>query len=233
MTRAGFAPKPIDVDKLVDTALDAAHAHSTHLCLRYVREALGTQGVANQTRAATAIGSLEYFRQNQNFEEKSVTASDLENLPKGAVVIIRNPRGGAGHIEIARGDGTAVSDFIQKSMIPYRGASEFYAFVPKVAVSNGQVSKIASGIPHGAASNEAVVIYGGAEGIPIPELMQIMERDRIEREKALKKSTSSDTDPYSIENDTWDLPTGVTIGSDEKQRIRRDTKQKQSISSVK
>lgn len=185
----------LDVNRLVANADSKAHSHGTGWCLRAVREALESVHAANTKKVAWAIQSVPHFRVNPNFQEVPATRENLKSMPKGTVIVIENPDGGPGHIEIARGDGTAVSDFDQKGMQVYRRASRFYAFIPKDAVFSGDVLNYSLR----EAKDHAGFKYDSAHNTPIdpstPEyvFLNAMKNRSPEAESASKKDSQEDS----------------------------------------
>lgn len=119
--------------KLAQSAVAAAGPRSSKECAKHVSDAMASCGVLGERGHAY---QLEYtLRKNNNFKEIKITSADeLKNLPAGCVVVY--PRGAAGysseygHVEIAMGNGSGVSDFVNKNM---KYSPDVKVFVPVAA----------------------------------------------------------------------------------------------------
>lgn len=109
----------------------AKNMGSTGRCLAGVRQALEDSGCGNTTRRMSAYQKAEDFANSDKYKEIKVgSASDLKNLPAGAIVVWNKKSGHPhGHISVALGDGREASDHIQKQITNY--GSSFRVFLPQ------------------------------------------------------------------------------------------------------
>lgn len=108
------------------------------LCARYVNNAIVRTGIgafSNANGQDTKFG----LRANMNFKEVKVDKEDFATLPAGSTIVYDandsgidqngNPFqiGPHGHVVIAKGDGTGISDRFESSILPSDNA---YVFIP-------------------------------------------------------------------------------------------------------
>ena len=129
VTRVTGSQSPFDVNAAV-RRLDAnAGSSSTGRCAQYVREALEAGGLDTSGHPATA-GGYDVFLERKGFERLDPTA--VANPQRGDVVVLQDPEGGAGHIDMYDGS-RWVSDFVQRDFWAgprYRGVAVYSVFRP-------------------------------------------------------------------------------------------------------
>lgn len=104
---------------------------STGWCYKGVATALAREGV-------TVTGGSAYMAADQlagmpdKFQEVSVSPDQLDDLPRGAVVVWgKTGASPHGHISVALGDGREASDHVQNQITSLRGASNYRVFIPR------------------------------------------------------------------------------------------------------
>jgi hypothetical protein len=99
-------------------------------CARGVNDVLQSLGI-NISRG-DAYQQADKLANNSNFKQiKGVKASDLKNLPAGAIVVWnKTSKSPYGHISIATGDGYEISDHKQKQITSLRGDENCTVFIP-------------------------------------------------------------------------------------------------------
>jgi peptidoglycan hydrolase-like protein with peptidoglycan-binding domain len=101
----------------------ARQLNSVGRCALGVNNALESLGVRGRGHAYQKAEQLE---RNPRFREVNIAASDLPNLPRGAVIVWG--RSGAkpyGHVAVALGDGREASDHIQRQITGGRYGTDF------------------------------------------------------------------------------------------------------------
>jgi hypothetical protein len=118
-------------EQLAKAAKQGAQKRSTGWCARYVRLAMEKVKLTFGEVYQHAYQWVAGLRKNKNFKEIDVKGQDLKNLPPGAVIVYDRGDAGAsaksGHITIAKGDGTFVSDFNEKRV---KVSDNAYVFIP-------------------------------------------------------------------------------------------------------
>jgi hypothetical protein len=98
------------------------------LCLKGVNDSMQAMGI-NPHRHPSAYMALDDFRKDPHFKEVSVSKSQLDKLPAGAVVIWGQGQGlPHGHISVALGDGREASSRVRKQL---HLNSQYHVFLPK------------------------------------------------------------------------------------------------------
>ncbi|MBI2377678.1 MAG: hypothetical protein HYV07_26995 [Deltaproteobacteria bacterium] len=79
----------------------------------------------------SAYMAADQLARNPRFREVKVTASQLEDLPAGAIVVWgKTAASPDGHISVALGDGREASDHVSPQLTSLRGATNFRVFLP-------------------------------------------------------------------------------------------------------
>ncbi len=98
-------------------AQERANARTKARCWRYVKEALLASGAVNSyPKTAYARDAGDELVQSYGF--KRLPIRDPYAAPLGAVIVYRNARGGAGHVELRSQNGF-VSDYRSKNKCRY------------------------------------------------------------------------------------------------------------------
>lgn len=114
---------------LAQEVLKDVKPRSTGYCAAYVKSAIQDAGLGNYV-SGHAYQLPSILKNNKNFKEVHVAASDLNKLPAGCVIAY--DKGAAnysktyGHCEITLGNGKAASDFITNNL----RAADARVFVP-------------------------------------------------------------------------------------------------------
>jgi LysM repeat protein len=101
----------------------ARQLNSVGSCALGVNNALAAVGVGGRGHA---YQKAEMLARDPHFREANISASDLPNLPRGAVIVWG--RSGAkpyGHVAVALGDGREASDHIQRQITGGRYGTDF------------------------------------------------------------------------------------------------------------
>jgi hypothetical protein len=101
----------------------------TGYCYQYVAQALHVHFPIFLS-GLHAYLAADQLAANPAFEEVSVAASDLPNLPAGAVVVWDKGSSESGHISIANGQGYEISDHLALQMTSHYGGGGYRVFVP-------------------------------------------------------------------------------------------------------
>jgi hypothetical protein len=111
-------------NKVGDAAERAARQlNSVGRCALGVNNALESLGVMGRGHAYQKAEQLE---RNPRFREVNLSASDLPNLPRGAVIVWgRSSAKPWGHVAVALGDGREASDHIQRQITGGRYGTDF------------------------------------------------------------------------------------------------------------
>lgn len=111
----------------------------TGYCSRYVKNALRRTGLANLGSCnGEGVDNAMRASGNKNFVEVKITSREqLRSLPAGCVVVYEKGAAGYnakyGHVEVTRGNGTAVSDGVTRNMRYSENMSVFVPVEPKGA----------------------------------------------------------------------------------------------------
>jgi peptidoglycan hydrolase-like protein with peptidoglycan-binding domain/LysM repeat protein len=101
----------------------ARQLNSVGRCALGVNNALESLGVSGRGHAYQKAEQLE---RNPRFREVNLSASDLPNLPRGAVIVWgRSSAKPYGHVAVALGDGREASDHIQRQITGGRYGTDF------------------------------------------------------------------------------------------------------------
>lgn len=89
------------------------------------------RGTGVQLEGGSAYMAAPQLARSGRFTEVSVSQSQLNRLPAGAVVVWGQTGASPhGHISVALGDGRESSDHVQRQITSLRGASNYRVFVP-------------------------------------------------------------------------------------------------------
>ncbi len=127
-------------DLLVQNALRGLplNAPEPPMCARYVKNAIVNSGLGNYVNG-TGEETQYMLRNNMNFMEVGVKGNALSNIPKGTAVVYdafdtvrlkdgtTKQIGEFGHVLLAKGDGTGISDRLE-SEIPI--SDNAHVFIP-------------------------------------------------------------------------------------------------------
>lgn len=110
----------------------AKHRNPKHgKCYRGVKAAL-SQSLGVNLQGGHAYEAANQLARSDKFEERKIPASELGNLPAGAVVVWgKTNKSKDGHISIALGNGKEASDHVSNQLQALRGFSNFRVFIPK------------------------------------------------------------------------------------------------------
>ena len=119
----GVTPSPLAA-RIADAAERAALAHPTiGKCALGVNNALSANGVAGRGHA---YQKAEQLARNGKFKEVAISRDQLDNLPRGAVVVWgRSQAKPYGHVTVALGDGREASDHVQRMIMGGRYGTDF------------------------------------------------------------------------------------------------------------
>lgn len=114
---------------LADAAKKTANEMDTSgKCFKGVRLALESVGIKG-IGGASAYMAADQLAKHEGFKEVKISASDLKNLPAGAIVVWDRTAGKPhGHVSIALGGGKEASDHIQSQITNY--GSQHRVFLP-------------------------------------------------------------------------------------------------------
>lgn len=116
-------------NRFAKTAESVANKINTPgLCLKGVNDTLQAMGLPTHRRPS-AYMALDDFRKDPHFKEVQVSASQLDKLPAGAVVIWDKGQNlPHGHISVALGDGREASSRVRKQL---HLNTQFHVFLPR------------------------------------------------------------------------------------------------------
>jgi peptidoglycan hydrolase-like protein with peptidoglycan-binding domain len=102
---------------------EARRMNTTGRCALGVNNALISLGIQGRGHA---YQKAEQLARNRNFREVSVSRDQLDNLPRGAVVVWgRSNAKPWGHVTVSLGDGREASDHIQRMIVGGRYGTDF------------------------------------------------------------------------------------------------------------
>ena len=120
-------------EKLANAGIDSASTKRTKgYCFRGVKDAFNGADINNSTlKGGSAYMAASQLADNPKFKEISVNRQDLDNLPKGAIVVWgRSSEKPHGHVSIALGNGKEASDHIQDQIQNGYSFGGYRVFLP-------------------------------------------------------------------------------------------------------